>query len=278
MGLFNFFKPVPSISPDRVREHIKKNSPGDYCLLDVRQPKEYEQGHLPGARLLPLHELSSKSGELDPEKMTIVYCRSGNRSGSAASLLMNSGFKNILNMEGGILRYNSIVASGPPEAGMFCFPETLLPGQLVAVSWFLENGTIRFLEGVQVDIPSGESLPIINEIVKAKKAHKGTLEKLYAELTGESPSANFPADVLEIPTEKVMVGCVKVSDTLQWVSGKSLTDVLELLITLSANSYDLYLKLGRSVKSEEAGRVFSLLAEEELRNIDRISLVFDKTL
>jgi len=213
--------------------------------------------------------------------MTIVYCRSGNRSGSAASLLMSSGFKNILNMEGGILRYNSIVASGPPEAGMFCFPESLLPGQLVAVAWFLENGTIRFLEDIQRDIPSDTGKtppPIIKDLEKAKKTHKATLEKLYAELTGESPSENFPADVLDIPAEEVMVGCVKVSETLQWVSGKSLTDVVELLITLSANSYDLYLKLGRSVKSEEAGKVFSLLTEEELRNIDRISLVFDKTL
>jgi rhodanese-related sulfurtransferase len=278
MSLFDLFKPVPSISPDEVREYIKKNLPGNFCLLDVRQPAEYEQGHLPGARLVPLHELPSRIGELDPEKTTIVYCRSGNRSRSAAGLLMSAGIKKVLNMEGGILRYNGIVASGPPEAGMFCFPETLTPEQLAAVAWFLEDGTIRFLEHIRENIRSNGSPAIIKELLEAKNAHKVTLEKLYTELTKESPSVDFPRDVLDVPAEEVMVGCIKVSEALQWSRGKTLTDVMELLITLGANSYDLYLKLGRTVKSEEAGRIFNLLAEEEERNINHISSAFEKTL
>jgi len=278
MSLFDFFKPVPSISPDEVREYIKKNLPGNFSLLDVRQPVEYEQGHLPGARLVPLHELPSRIGELDPEKTTIVYCRSGNRSRSAAGLLMSAGIKNVLNMEGGILRYNGIIASGPPEAGMFCFPETLTPEQLAAVAWFLEDGTIRFLEHVRENIPSNGGSAIIRELLEAKNAHKVTLEKLYTELTRKPPSADFPRDVLDVPAEEVMAGCIKVSEALQWSRGKTLTDVMELLITLGANSYDLYLKLGRTVKSEEAGRIFNLLADEEERNIDHISSAFEKTL
>lgn len=278
MSLFDFFKPVPSISPDEVREYIKKNLPGDFCLLDVRQPVEYEQGHLPGARLVPLHELPSRIGDLDPAKTTIVYCRSGNRSRSAAGLLMSAGIKNVLNMEGGILRYNGIIASGPPEAGMFCFPETLPPEQLAAVAWFLEDGTIRFLEHVRENIPSNGGAAIIRELLEAKNAHKVTLEKLYNELTKKPPSADFPRDVLDVPAEEVMAGCIKVSEALQWSRGKTLTDVMELLITLGANSYDLYLKLGRTVKSDEAKRIFNLLAEEEERIIDHISLAFEKTL
>ncbi len=278
MSLFDFFKPVPSISPDKVREYIKKNLPGNLCLLDVRQPLEYEQGHLPGAMLVPLHELPSRIRELDTEKTIIVYCRSGNRSRSAAGLLMSAGVKNVLNMEGGILRYNGIVASGPPEAGMFCFPETLTPGQLTAVAWFLEDGTIRFLEHIEESISSNRSPAIIRELLESKEAHKVTLEKLYTELTGKSPSAGFPGDVLDIPDEEVMVGCIKVAEALIWSRDKTLTDVLELLITLGANSYDLYLKLGQTVKSDEAGRIFTLLSEEERRIIDYISSAFEKTL
>jgi len=278
MGLFDLFKPVPSISPDEVREYIEKKRPGDYCLLDVRQPTEYEQGHLPGAILMPLHELPSRIRELDPGKTTIVYCRSGNRSRSAAGLLMSAGLKDVLNMEGGILRYNGTVASGPPESGMFCFPDTLTPGQLAAVAWFLEDGTIRFLEHVKSAFSPGSGEAVVRELTEAKTAHKSTLERLYAELTGESPSGDFPADVIDTPGEAVMVGCIKVAEALGWSEGKTPTDVLELLITLSANAYDLYLKLGRRVKSDEAHRVFSLLADEERRTIERLSSAFEKTL
>jgi len=279
MSLFDFFKPVPSITPDEVREYIKKNPPGDFCLLDVRQPVEYEQGHLPGARLVPLHELPSRVKELEPEKTTIVYCRSGNRSRSAAGLLMSAGLKNVLNMEGGILHYNGIVASGPPEAGMFCFPESLTPGQLAAVAWFLEDGTVRFLEHVQEEelLRSDGNTAVVRELIEAKTAHKSALEKLYTELTGEPPSAGFPRDALEVPAEAVMVGCIKVAEALRWSEGKALTDVLELLVTLGANSYDLYLKLGRTVKSGEAHRVFSLLADEERRTIEHVSSAFERS-
>ncbi|NOY40065.1 MAG: hypothetical protein GXO95_07545 [Nitrospirae bacterium] len=47
---------------------------------------------------------------------------------------------------------------------------------------------------------------------------------------------------------------------------------------MGANSYDLYLKLGRTVKSDEAGRIFTLLSEEEWRIIEHITSAFEKTL
>ena len=49
------------------------HKPEEYQLLDVRQPGEYEKGHLPGAILIPVRELSSRLAELDPAKRTFVY-------------------------------------------------------------------------------------------------------------------------------------------------------------------------------------------------------------
>jgi len=87
MGIFDFFKPVNSITPDEVRRYIREKSTDEYCLLDVRQPAEYAAGHLPGAKLIPLGELRSRIGEMNPEKPTVVYCRTASRSRSAAGLL-----------------------------------------------------------------------------------------------------------------------------------------------------------------------------------------------
>jgi rhodanese-related sulfurtransferase len=73
MGLFDYFKPVATWSADEVRAFLREKGIGEYNLVDVRQPGEYEGGHLPGARLIPIAELGSRLLELDREKPTITY-------------------------------------------------------------------------------------------------------------------------------------------------------------------------------------------------------------
>jgi len=69
----NFFRPVSTWSVDQIRTFLKEEDPQGYNLIDVRQPSEYERGHLPGARLIPLGQLPSRLHELDPDKPTITY-------------------------------------------------------------------------------------------------------------------------------------------------------------------------------------------------------------
>ncbi len=73
MGISDYFKPVSSWSAEEVRTFLNEKEPEKYNLVDVRQPKEYEQGHLPGAQLIPLGELANRVKELDPNKPTIAY-------------------------------------------------------------------------------------------------------------------------------------------------------------------------------------------------------------
>ncbi len=73
MSILNYFKPVSIWSAEKVRNFLKEKKLEDYNLVDVRTPKEYEQGHLPGARLIPVGELANRLSELDPQKTTVVY-------------------------------------------------------------------------------------------------------------------------------------------------------------------------------------------------------------
>ena len=73
MGIFDYFKKVNSMPVEEAREFLKNKNPDEYNLVDVRQPKEYERGHLPGARLIPVGELRDRIPELDPDKPTIAY-------------------------------------------------------------------------------------------------------------------------------------------------------------------------------------------------------------
>jgi rhodanese-related sulfurtransferase len=73
MGILDYFRPVSTWPAEKVREFLREKSPQEYNLVDVRQPAEYERGHLPGARLIPLGELEGRLKELDPNKLTITY-------------------------------------------------------------------------------------------------------------------------------------------------------------------------------------------------------------
>ena len=73
MSIMNYFKPVSTWSPEKVRQFLKEKNPGEFNLVDVRTPKEYEGGHLPGARLIPVAEVANRLSEIDPNKPTIVY-------------------------------------------------------------------------------------------------------------------------------------------------------------------------------------------------------------
>ena len=73
MGILDYFKPVDAWPPDKVRQFLNERSPQDYNLVDVRTPKEYEEGHLAGAQLIPVGELEIRLKELDRSKPTITY-------------------------------------------------------------------------------------------------------------------------------------------------------------------------------------------------------------
>jgi len=73
MNWFSLFAKNENISPDETRKYLDSVPPGSVQLVDVRQPGEYQQSHIPGAKLIPLGELPARLGELDPAKETIVY-------------------------------------------------------------------------------------------------------------------------------------------------------------------------------------------------------------
>lgn len=71
-------------------------------LLDVRNLTEWNEGHVPVAEHIHLGRLRDEAGELDRDRPTLLYCRSGNRSAIGASLLQAAGFTDVRNIEGGI--------------------------------------------------------------------------------------------------------------------------------------------------------------------------------
>ena len=77
---------------------------GEVLVLDVRTPKEFHDGHLKGAKLIPVQQLDGRASEIEEheDKDILLYCRSGNRSTVAAEILRRRGFRRLHNMRHGI--------------------------------------------------------------------------------------------------------------------------------------------------------------------------------
>jgi rhodanese-related sulfurtransferase len=105
---------VPEID---VTELARRHADGAF-VLDVRQPDEYEAGHVPGAVLVPLGDLSDRRGEIPGDRPLLVICKSGGRSAKAVEVLAGAGY-DATNVAGGTMAW--IDAGHPvvegPEAG-----------------------------------------------------------------------------------------------------------------------------------------------------------------
>lgn len=92
--------PVPEIDVIALAE---RHASGAY-VLDVRRPDEYEEGHVPGAALIPLDELATRHAELPADQPLLVICRSGARSAQAVQALLAAGY-DATNVAGGTLAW-----------------------------------------------------------------------------------------------------------------------------------------------------------------------------
>lgn len=96
-------KGVKTISTTDLREKLTDKSTQ---FVDVRTPGEYKGGHISQFQNIPLDQLPTKIGKLDPAEETVVICQSGMRSGRAAGILTKAGFKNVTNVRGGMSQWH----------------------------------------------------------------------------------------------------------------------------------------------------------------------------
>jgi sulfur-carrier protein adenylyltransferase/sulfurtransferase len=199
------------------------------------------------------------------------------RSRAAAASLEGAGFKQVYSMEGGIRAWKGLVAGKTPESGIAYFSPATKPEEMVALAWFLENGSRRFYAELGRTVNDGEMSDLYAELASAEERHEATLLDLYRELAGAPPHDGFPKSIISVENEDdVMEGGMRAAEALQWVQGKSTTEVLELSLALETNSYDLYLNMERRLKDEPSARVFRVLSEDEKQHLERLNSLLEE--
>jgi rhodanese-related sulfurtransferase len=89
-----------------VEEAVAKREAGAF-ILDVRQPEEWNEFHVPDSTLIPLPELASRVDELPKDREIVIVCRSGNRSAQGRDILLGAGFTQVTSMAGGLTQWKA---------------------------------------------------------------------------------------------------------------------------------------------------------------------------
>lgn len=270
------FSPVGSLDPAEARKFMAERPAGAYQLLDVRQPGEYEQEHLPGARLIPLKELPERAGELDPGKPVLVYCAIGGRSRAAAQYLNGQGFNEIYNLSGGIKAWQGRKAAGPELQGLALLaPEADYPSSL-AMGYALEDGLQQFYLqlGAKVGDPGQKGL--LARLAGFEDKHKGWLAAEY-EVVRRDDAALPP---LASGSSELMEGGRTVSEYLARVRPEflELPAIFDLAMMFEVQALDLYGRLAQQAQRPDVRELFLKLVEEEKQHLGYLEKELERLL
>lgn len=262
--------PVQSVFPEKLHAISDQMGEENYILVDVRQPWEYQEGHIPGALLIPLPELESGLEKLKRKPNLIFYCRSGARSMAAANWAEEHLGKDVtvVNMVGGFSAWEGKELRIMPRMRLFTGQKD--PLGALARAMELEKGAQAFyLTAARVAKNAAPELaPILLTLADVEKAHAKVLYHRLGQVQAASSGsplepfeqryAALPGDILEggLSLDEALAGIAK--DKTHFC-----LDVTDLALEIELAAYDLY----KNLAADAAGdleQTFLKLAQDEL--------------
>ncbi len=261
--LKKLFTPVSSLEAEEARAYIAGHPEGSFTLLDVRQPGEYEEEHIPGARLIPLPQLHDSYKELDPEKPTLVYCAIGGRSRVAAQMLSGFDFTEVYNLAGGIKAFQGQKAIGPQELNLSLIRGDETQAEIIVLAYGMETGLKVFYDTLAAKTPDRELQELFLKLARVEEQHQQRLAKLYR---GAAPAGQDLATPVTSEMPQIMEGGFDLGTFMEKNAPflQKAADVLELALMLETQALDLYLRLAqRSTQAPTRDILYSIAAEEK---------------
>ncbi|MCA1766204.1 MAG: sulfurtransferase [Desulfobulbaceae bacterium] len=256
----SLFNKVESLDAEDARKFIANRSATDYQLLDVRQPSEYENEHLPGARLIPLKQLPEKQDDLDRQKPLLVYCASGGRSRAAAQFLAGQGFGEVYNISGGIKKWQGGKAAGPEMAGLELIDPDVDYENGLTLSYGLEDGLQKFYAGLAEKVEDDQLKKLLTRLAGFEDKHKAWLAGEYSRLIHRDVAPPLPR-----PDDPLMEGGRSVKQFLARVRPEflSIENILDMAMMFETQAMDLYSRLAQRAEEQASRDLFLRLVDEE---------------
>ncbi|MBC2737633.1 MAG: sulfurtransferase [Desulfobacteraceae bacterium] len=264
-----FFTPVQSFDALEADDYMRQTNAAAYTLLDVRQPKEYEAEHLPGAKLVPLPDLGERIAELDAAKPTLVYCAIGGRSRIAAQMLASKGFKEVYNLSGGIKAWASKKAVGKEDVGLSLFSGKESPVETLVVAYSLEAGLRDFYLSMAAEVDDVKTTALFRKLSDIEVKHQDRIFEEFMRVTrGSMDRAAFEKQMVAPQME----GGLSTDEYLA-IYQPDMTvplEVISLAMAIEAQALDLYQRAGDRAETEENKIALLKIADEERAHLAQL--------
>ena len=269
-----FFTPVKSFDADQTRKYMDQKENGPLTILDVRQPNEYERGHIPGSKLIPLPDLTERLDEIDPKKPTVVYCAIGGRSRVAAQMLAGKGFEDVVNLSGGFKAWKGETAVGREDLGLDLFTGDESPEKTLAVAYSLEAGLRDFYTSMIPRIKNKDAQNIFQKLSEIEIKHQDRILNEYIRLSGEPVSREAFEENMVHTAEEGGLTTEEYTDLFKpdW---ESAADVVDLAMSIEAQALDLYLRAAERSPDPESRKVLARIGDEERAHLKQLGKLME---
>jgi rhodanese-related sulfurtransferase/rubrerythrin len=243
--------------------------------LDVRQPSEYQEEHIPGAKLIPLPDLNDRQKEIDREKPMIVYCAVGGRSRVAAQLLSGIGFEEVFNLQGGIKAWQGQKATGPVELNLDLIEGDEPPGEILVFAYGLEKGLQTFYLKMIERADDSELKDLFQKLADIEEHHKRKVFELKqkvdpTDIDQEAFEAKIKPEVMEggFDIETFMEQNASYLSTVQ--------NVLTLAMMLETQALDLYLRFSDKSTNSQTKEILLEVSQEEKTHLTALGRLMEE--
>lgn len=262
-----------NLTADELKAYMAKNHEKEYLLVDVRQPFEYEEGHIPGAHFLPLMKLEANLYGLPSDRSLVFYCRSGARSAAAASLAVDGEVTTqaVFNLQGGILAWDGHQLADYPRLEIF--PNEADFDALLKTAMNLEKGAHNFYQ-LLLAHPALDSVDLQTILTELAAAEEGHARLIYAHWKRSKPQS--------IPFEKlfadlagdIVEGGHSLADWVKQLrehdSGQGGLAMIEMAMQIEYSAYDLYRNLAEKSGSDDIAVTLRSVAQAEKAHLHRL--------
>jgi len=252
-----------NLTSEEFEEYRKSHHEKDFLVIDVRQESEYELGHIPGAKLMPLAEVEARLFSLPADKDLIFYCSNGGRSQWASSLAGEAEVcqKSVYNLMGGILNWQGVSLTGYPKVRVF--DKSQKPDRLLSAAMDLEKGAWRFYRFAGDRFSDHLIGRTFEQIAIAEKGHASLIYRFWQKLEpGPPPFEQLYQDL----SGEILEGgrsFEEACDLLEAESGWSCPALVDLALNIEYAAFDLYRAMAERTAESEAREAFLALAQAE---------------
>jgi rhodanese-related sulfurtransferase/rubrerythrin len=259
---------VTNIFQEQLRRYMRRHHEGEYVLIDVREPREYDTGHIPGAKLMPLSDFDVRVAELAKleEKDLIFYCRSGARSARVSEYAaVTIGFPHVFNLLGGYSAWSGLVLTQAPRLKTIHLTHNLR--HLIEQALELEKGAHRMYAHLLDHFKDTAAAPVIDELARAEVGHARAIYDLFRQWLLDSDQ-DFQAlfDGLRGDLLESGESFEEVIERAKATGAGGSLDLLEMALQIELAAYDLYKNLSDEAPDEAAHQVWAELAQHEKRH------------